>query len=66
MVVFIDKLDRYKYCSIFNRIADISKYDNFVKGQDSSPMKALFDMEKYEHILRNMLNSDESFDEEIF
>ena len=46
------------------KIADISKYDNFINGRDSEPLIELFDNDKDISILKNMLNRDESFEQE--
>lgn len=46
------------------KIADISKYDNFINGRDVSPLKELLDVDRDERLLINMLNRDESFEKE--
>ena len=46
------------------KIADISKYDNFINGRDSEPLIELFDNDNDISILKNMLNRDESFEQE--
>lgn len=46
------------------KIADISKYDNFVNGEDSEPLKKLFDTIEESSVLESMLNHDESFEKE--
>lgn len=46
------------------KIADISKYDDFVNGRDIEPLKQLFDMDEENRLLENMLNRDESFEKE--
>ena len=44
------------------KIADISKYDDFVNGRDIEPLIKLFDMDEENRLLENMLNRDESFE----
>ena len=46
------------------KIADISKYDDFVNGRDIEPLKQLFDMDEENRLLENMLNRDEAFEKE--
>lgn len=46
------------------KIADISKYDDFINGRDIEPLKQLFDMDEENRLLENMLNRDESFEKE--
>ena len=46
------------------RIADVSKYEDFVNGKDVQPLKELFDTEKEFTFLAYMLNGDESFEKE--
>lgn len=46
------------------KIADISKYDNFINGRDINPLKELFAMDENKFILTKMLNSNESFEKE--
>ena len=46
------------------KIADISKYDQFINGHDSGPLKRLLDVDKDNGLLRNMLNQDESYTQE--
>jgi hypothetical protein len=46
------------------KIADISKYDNFINGRDIEPLKELLDVDEDNHLLGNMLNRDESFEKE--
>lgn len=46
------------------RIADISKYDNFVNGRDINPLKELLDIDEDNRLLGNMLNKDETFEKE--
>lgn len=46
-------------------IADISRYDDFINGKDSSPLFELFDSEDFiEWLLPHFLNRDESFEDE--
>ncbi len=45
------------------KIANISKYDNFINGRDSEPLIELFDIDKDASILENMLNRGESFEQ---
>lgn len=44
------------------KIADISKYDDFINGRDIEPLIKLFDMDEENRLLENMLNHDESFE----
>lgn len=46
------------------KIADISKYDNFVNGRDIEPLKELLDIDEDNQLLGNMLNRDETFEKE--
>ena len=46
------------------KIADISKYDQFINGHNSGPLKELLDFDEDNRLLGNMLNSDESFTKE--
>ena len=46
------------------KIADISKYDQFINGHNSEPLKELFDFDNDNRLLENMLNRDESFTKE--
>jgi KaiC/GvpD/RAD55 family RecA-like ATPase len=46
------------------KIADISKYDQFINGHNSEPLKELLDIDEDNRLLGNMLNSDESFTKE--
>ena len=46
------------------KIADITKYDNFINGRDIEPLRELLSMDEDDGILVNMLNINESFDEE--
>ena len=46
------------------KIADISKYDDFINGKDGDPLKKLFDTDDQNRVLENMLNHDESFEQE--
>ena len=46
-------------------IADISKYNNFINGQDIEPLRDLFREDEIERVLIRMLNNDESFDKEM-
>ena len=46
------------------KIADISKYDQFINGHNSEPLKELLDFDNYNRLLENMLNRDESFTKE--
>ena len=43
------------------KIADISKYDQFINGHNSEPLKELLDFDNDNRLLENMLNRDESF-----
>lgn len=45
------------------RIADVSKYNDFIYGRDSEPLKELFEMED-DFKLEDMLNYNESFETE--
>lgn len=38
------------------KIADISKYDDFINGRDIGPLIKLFDMDEENRLLENMLN----------
>ena len=46
------------------KIADISKYDQFINGHNSEPLKELLDFDNDNRLLENMLNRDESFTKE--
>lgn len=46
------------------KIADISKYDQFINGHNSEPLKELLDFDDDNRLLENMLNRDESFTKE--
>lgn len=46
------------------KIADISKYDDFINGRDIEPLKELLDVDEENRLLENMLNRDESFEKE--
>lgn len=46
------------------KIANISKYDDFINGRDIEPLKQLFDMDEENHLVESMLNYDESFERE--
>lgn len=46
------------------KIADITKYDNFVNGRDIEPLKELLDIDEDNRLLANMLNRDETFEKE--
>lgn len=46
------------------KIADISKYDQFINGHNSVPLKELLDFDDDNRLLENMLNRDESFTKE--
>lgn len=46
------------------KIADISKYDQFINGHNSEPLKELLDFDNDNRLLKNMLNRDESFTKE--
>lgn len=46
------------------KIADISKYDQFINGHNSEPLKELLDFDDDNSLLENMLNRDESFTKE--
>ena len=46
------------------KIADISRYDNFINGRDWQPLKELFAMDEESYCLGEMLNRNESFQEE--
>lgn len=44
------------------KIADISKYDDFVNGKDVEPLKNLFDLNDDYSVLEDMLDNNESFE----
>ena len=46
------------------KIADISKYDQFINWHNSEPLKELLDFDNDNRLLENMLNRDESFTKE--
>lgn len=46
------------------KIADISKYDNFINGRDIEPLKELLDIDEDNRLLGNMLNRDETFEKD--
>lgn len=46
------------------KIADISKFDDFVNGIDSEPLTKIFDLNKSNYVLKNMLNRDETLENE--
>lgn len=46
------------------KIADISKYDQFINGHNSEPLKELLDFDNDNRLLENMLHRDESFTKE--
>lgn len=46
------------------KIADVSKFDDFVNGIDSEPLTKVFDLNENNYVLKNMLNHDETFDNE--
>ena len=46
------------------RIADISRYEDFINGKDSTPLKELLEEDTLKSLLTNMLDNNESFIEE--
>ena len=44
------------------KIADINKYDDFVNGKNSQPLKELFNVEKKCLLFNTMLNDNEAFE----
>lgn len=46
------------------KIVDVSKYDDFINGRNVEPLKELFAMDEEKRLLENMLNRDESFQNE--
>lgn len=46
------------------RIADIPRYEDFINGKDSTPLKELLEEDTLKSLLTNMLDNNESFIEE--
>ena len=46
------------------KIADISKYNSFINGENSDPLRELLHRTEHENIMSSMLNGNESFEDE--
>lgn len=46
------------------QLSDTSKYENFISGRDSGPLRELLNMEEESYLLESMLNDDESFEKQ--